>query len=75
MQWLAELGGHFENCIWLNPDEPRWWQGTGSTREAISRLFPMFPLTLDGITEGIRILNGSRTRPPQPISYQDLFPP
>ena len=61
---LNELRAHFPRAAWLNPDPPNYWQGQGSTREAISRLFPMHPLTLDGLEEAIRGLNG--TRPSQP---------
>lgn len=61
--WLVQLAAHFPRSVWLNPDNPRYWQGPGSTREAISRLYPMFPLTLDGLDEAIGVLNG--TRPPQ----------
>lgn len=58
--WLNDLAAHYPRSCWLNPDPPNYWQGSGSTREAIARLFPMYPLTLEGLDEAIRGLNGTR---------------
>ncbi len=58
--WLNDLANHFPRSAWLNPDNPRYWQGQGSTREAIARLFPMYPLTLEGLEQAIAGLNGTR---------------
>jgi uncharacterized protein with von Willebrand factor type A (vWA) domain len=64
-QWLQALTDHFPRSAWLNPDVPYagasddWGGGTSS---AISRIFPMFPLTLDGLTDAVRHLSGGMTR-------------
>ncbi|MBS2033772.1 VWA domain-containing protein [bacterium] len=58
--YMTQLAAHYPRTCWLNPDDPRYWQGPGSTREALARLFPMYPLTLDGLTEAIAGLNGTR---------------
>jgi uncharacterized protein with von Willebrand factor type A (vWA) domain len=49
--WLAELRGHFERSVWLNPEHPSGWGG--STIEAIASVFPMYPLTLEGLGEAV----------------------
>ncbi len=49
--WLRRLKEAVPRTAWLNPDKPRWW---GSyTTKVIGELFPMFPLTIDGIEEAI----------------------
>src|SRR5690606_2874210 len=45
--WLHRLRSHFERVVWLNPLPPAHW--SGYTVQLISGLFPMFPLTLDGL--------------------------
>ncbi len=55
LDWLVELRRHFPDSIWLNPDPVRFW-GTGDTRDTISRVFPMYPLTIDGLEQGLRRL-------------------
>ncbi len=49
--WLQKLARHFERSAWLNPEPPKHWPGT--TIEAIAKVFPMFPLTLDGLGEAV----------------------
>lgn len=51
LAWLQRLTQHFERCAWLNPEPPTSWRGT--TIEVISGVFPMFPLTLQGLGEAI----------------------
>lgn len=58
--WFHRLSDHFERTVWLNPDKPQYWYGTV---EEIRRIFPMFHLTLDGLSEAIRHLSrGARYR-------------
>jgi uncharacterized protein with von Willebrand factor type A (vWA) domain len=52
--WLQMLAQHFERSVWLNPEPPGYWAGT--TIEVIARVFPMFPLTLDGLGEAVDCL-------------------
>ena len=49
--WLKRIADHFTHCIWLNPDNPRFWVHT--TVQIISRLFPMYPLTLEGLEQAV----------------------
>ncbi|MBW2525379.1 MAG: VWA domain-containing protein [Deltaproteobacteria bacterium] len=61
-QWFQQLAAHFKRAVWLNPDPPRYWRG--GTAEDIARVLPMFPLTLDGLGDAIRLLSrGTRRRP------------
>jgi len=62
LEVLQELTAHFERAVWLNPEPRRYWQGAGSTRHAIGQLFPMFPLTLEGLGEAISHLNAGKRR-------------
>jgi len=49
--WLKRIAEHFTHRVWLNPDNQRFW--VHPTVYTISRLFPMFPLTLDGLGEAV----------------------
>lgn len=57
--WLRELSQHFERSVWVNPDPPEAWDGS-RTAQVIQRLFPMFPLTVDGLAEAVAALVGAR---------------
>ena len=35
--WMKRIADHFSHCVWLNPDEPHYWNHT--TVQMISRLF------------------------------------
>jgi len=52
--WLKQIAEHFTHCVWLNPDNPRFW--IHPTVQIIGRAFPMFPLTLDGLEQAVRRL-------------------
>jgi uncharacterized protein with von Willebrand factor type A (vWA) domain len=60
LQWFGVLRHHFYRSVWLNPDKPQYWYGTVQEVQAV---FPMFPLTLDGLGEAMGELSrksGSR---------------
>jgi uncharacterized protein with von Willebrand factor type A (vWA) domain len=57
--WLDRLERHFDRSVWLNPDDVQQWAMSGTCR-TISSLFPMYPLTVDGIEEGVKALVGAR---------------
>src|SRR5262245_24510339 len=50
IDWLRRLVDHFDRAVWVNPEPPREWDFVQTTR-MIRRLFPMFHLSVDGITE------------------------
>jgi len=49
--WLRRIADHFSHCVWLNPDAPRFW--IHATVNMIGRLFPMYPLTLEGLEQSV----------------------
>jgi len=53
--WLKRLRNHFEKSIWINPVEPGYWY-VNSTIYYISKVFPMFHLSLDGLDAAVRKL-------------------
>jgi uncharacterized protein with von Willebrand factor type A (vWA) domain len=56
--WLLYLREHFERSVWLTPEPPTSWGG--STIETIRSIFPMFQLTLDGLSEAVaELVRGS----------------
>jgi hypothetical protein len=44
----------------MNPEPPRDWDGYSTTR-VVQKLFPMFHLSVDGLTEAVQALVGART--------------
>lgn len=57
--WLLRLRQHFDKVIWLNPEPVGRWTSTpsiGITQELMEG--QMYPLTLDGLNNGLRALSG-----------------
>jgi len=59
--WLNMLREHFDRSVWLNPE------GVGGfahpTVDAIRELFPMFPLTLEGLGDAVaELVRGGRKK-------------
>ena len=54
IHWLQKLREHFPHAVWLNPEQPRDWQG--NTIEAVRQVFPMYHLTVEGLTEAVKEL-------------------
>jgi len=59
IQWLAKIQEHFDRVVWLNPDPPSAWESTQTTR-LLKRMFPMFHLSVDGLSEAVAALVGAR---------------
>jgi len=57
--WLRRLVEHFDRAVWVNPEPQKEWEYVQTTR-AIQKLFPMFPLSVDGVTAAVRALVGAR---------------
>lgn len=51
---LKALRDRYPHSVWLNPEPVKYWYG--ETLNAISQLFPMHSLTMDGLEEAIREL-------------------
>ena len=54
IEWLHRIADHFRHCVWLNPMPERAYFHT--TISAVAKIFPMFPLTLDGLEEAVKKL-------------------
>ncbi|MDD5126981.1 MAG: VWA domain-containing protein [Dehalococcoidales bacterium] len=52
--WLKRFTEHFSHYIWLNPDNTRFW--VHPTTQRINKLFPMYPLTIEGINQAVKKL-------------------
>ena len=54
---LRRFKDRYRHIVWLNPgDRPTWGEEWTETYDAIDRLFPMFPLTVGGLEEGMKKL-------------------
>ena len=55
--WMKRLLTHFDKSIWLNPQEERQWSYYSSI-EIMKNIVAnkMYPLTVDGLTQGIKAL-------------------
>ena len=60
IDWLHRIKDHFDRAVWLNPEPESDWQRTHTVR-VIERVFPMFHLSVDGISEAVSALIGART--------------
>jgi len=54
MDWLRRFSSTCPASVWLNPDPVRWWDHP--TVSAIGGLFPMFPLSVDGMRAAVKKL-------------------
>ena len=56
-RWARHRSIHFRHTVWLNPSRrPDWGAYWSQTYDEIAREFPMFPLTVDGLEEGMKKL-------------------
>jgi uncharacterized protein with von Willebrand factor type A (vWA) domain len=62
LEWLKRIRARVPNSVWLNPEPRRRWHEP--TIRMIHRVFPMYELTIDGLTEAIDVLRGSRPNRP-----------
>ena len=57
LDWLQRIRERYKSSIWLNPSSrPEWGQYWSQTYDTIARVFPMFPLTVEGLEEGMKKL-------------------
>ncbi|MCO4771172.1 MAG: VWA domain-containing protein [Deltaproteobacteria bacterium] len=59
-EWVQRFKRAYPNAIWLNPEPERYWNH--ETIRAIGQVIPMFPLTLDGMRDGIKLLRRGQVR-------------
>lgn len=54
---LSKLRAHYRHAIWLNPDSrPEWGGEWTASYDKIEALFPMYPLTVEGLELGMKKL-------------------
>ena len=54
---LRRIRDRFRHAVWLNPGErPAWGEEWTRTYDVIQDLFPMYPLTVEGLEQGVRKL-------------------
>ncbi len=58
--WFKRILDHFERVVWINPEDRPYWNGSHTCR-IIQRLFPMYHLSVDGITEAVTSLVAARS--------------
>ncbi|MEM1247759.1 MAG: VWA containing CoxE family protein [Acidobacteriota bacterium] len=58
LSWLQRFRERCPNSLWLNPEPKRIWNAP--TIHLIRQVFPMYELTVDGLTEAIDVLRGVR---------------
>ena len=58
IEWLRRLKERCPSSVWLNPDPRQYWEHP--TVQAIGQIFPMQPLTLDGLRLAVRELRAAR---------------
>ena len=57
MDWLNLFRNKYPHTVWLNPSErPSWGAYWTQTYDTIANVFPMFPLTVEGLEEGMKKL-------------------
>jgi len=54
IQRLKQITEHFTHCVWLNPEEPYFWNQ--ATILMIGKLFPMYQLTIEGLNQAVKKL-------------------
>jgi len=60
IDWMHRLLDHFERAAWVNPDEVKLWNQSYTAR-TISKLFPMYHLSVEGLSDAMSSLVGART--------------
>ncbi len=65
LDWLLEFRQRIPNSVWLNPEPRRLWHA--DTIALIHSVFPMFELTLDGLSAAVDVLRGAKPNRPEPL--------
>lgn len=69
LEWLKRIREKVPNSVWLNPEHKRIW--SAPSIRLVHSIFPMFPLTLEGITEAVDVLRGAHANEPGPaVAFQ-----
>lgn len=57
--WIEKFVRRYPNMIWLNPIEPEYWRGH-TTIAQVQRSVPMYPLSVQGLEDGMKQLMAVR---------------
>lgn len=60
IEWLKRVRQQYPNTVWLNPEPQGFWDHM--TIQAVKKQIPMFPLTVDGLTEAVDLLRAGNTQ-------------
>lgn len=62
IEWLRRVRQHFEYSVWLNPIPRNYWEWMDGafTIRKIAEIFPMEPLTVDGLEKAITALRSKQ---------------
>jgi len=58
LKWLERIRQRVPNSVWLNPESRGRWNEPSI--RMIRGVFPMYELTIDGLTEAVDVLRGTR---------------
>jgi uncharacterized protein with von Willebrand factor type A (vWA) domain len=73
LEWLKRIRQRVPNSVWLNPEPRGRW--TAPTIRMVRSVYPMFEMTIDGLTEAVDVLRGARpNRPAVMPSPLDRWP-
>ncbi|MCP4500979.1 MAG: VWA domain-containing protein [Deltaproteobacteria bacterium] len=64
LRYMMDIADRIPKHAWLNPEGERVWHA--QSIELIRRVFPMFELTLEGLSDAVEHLRGARQEHPQP---------
>lgn len=70
--WLKKLRTHFKRSAWLTP-LPEGYARHSLSIQLVKALFPMFPLTVQGLEDAVDHLTKSKVAPPPEVELEDLF--
>ncbi len=60
--WLQKIRDRVSNSVWLNPVRREHWNAPSI--HLIHHVFPMFELSIDGLTAAVDVLRGTRSNRP-----------
>lgn len=58
LEWLQQIRRRCARSVWLNPEPPSLWEAPSA--RLVRTVFPMFELSVDGITAAVDVLRGHR---------------
>ncbi len=62
LAWLQRIRDRCPNSVWINPEPRRIWNAPSA--RIVREVFPMFELTLDGLSEAVDVIAGRRNNQP-----------